>query len=203
MFISADENPSQRWYGAFSNLSLFSSAKAYLAQVHSRADFCWLDSFSLESSDLLRVAKSLVKEQAPVVVLSAKPNESEAFGVLSVGVRGYCHVESVPEQFIEVAQVVNAGGYWVPPALVQRFATAALSAGSVQQQSLPEGFDRLTEREYQVAMAVGKGLNNKEIATLLGLGERTIKAYLTATFEKLHVRDRVQLALIINRLPLH
>ena len=86
---------------------------------------------------------------------------------------------------------------------MQRFATAALSAGSVQQQSLPEGFDRLTEREYQVAMAVGKGLNNKEIATLLGLGERTIKAYLTATFEKLHVRDRVQLALIINRLPLH
>ncbi|MDG2136724.1 MAG: LuxR C-terminal-related transcriptional regulator [Luminiphilus sp.] len=52
-------------------------------------------------------------------------------------------------------------------------------------------------------MAVGKGLNNKEIASQLGLGERTVKAHLTTTFEKLHVRDRVQLALIVNRLPLH
>ena len=74
---------------------------------------------------------------------------------------------------------------------------------TVQHSEVPDGFDQLTEREYQVAMAVGKGLNNKEIASQLGLGERTVKAHLTTTFEKLHVRDRVQLALIVNRLPLH
>ena len=52
-------------------------------------------------------------------------------------------------------------------------------------------------------MAVGRGLSNREIAEQLGLGERTIKAHLTTTFEKLQVRDRVQLALAVNRLPIH
>ena len=67
----------------------------------------------------------------------------------------------------------------------------------------PGGFEILTEREYEVAMAVGQGLSNREIAEQLGLGERTIKAHLTTTFEKLQVRDRVQLALAVNRLPIH
>ena len=195
--------PSQRWYRAFPDLALFSSAKAYRVQVHDRADFCWLDSLSLSPAALLKAVGDLAKEQPQLVVLSASPSESEAFSVLAAGARGYCHVESVPEQLVEVAQAVCAGGYWVPPALVQRLASAALSVATVQHSEVPEGFDELTEREYQVAMAVGKGLNNKEIASQLGLGERTIKAHLTTTFEKLHVRDRVQLALIVNRLPLH
>lgn len=203
VFISASEIPSQRWYGAFSDLVLFSSKKDYLAQVHTRADFCWLDTFSLDPPELVQVTEALAQERAPLIVLSDNPSESEAFRVLSVGARGYCHSESVPEQLIEVVQAVSAGGYWMPPALVQRFASAALSVGSPQHPDVPEGFDRLTEREYQVAMAVGKGLNNKEIATLLGLSERSVKAHLTTTFEKLYVRDRVQLALLVSRLPLH
>ncbi|WP_435217565.1 response regulator transcription factor [Luminiphilus sp. nBUS_07] len=195
--------PSQRWYRAFPDLTLFNSVKAYMVQAHNRAAVCWLDSLGLSDSELLKASGILAKESAPVVVLSATPSESEAFSVLATGVKGYCHAESVPEQFVEVAQAVASGGYWVPPELVQRFATAALTVGAVKTSEVPEGFDQLTEREYQVAMAVGKGFNNKEIASQLGLGERTIKAHLTTTFEKLQVRDRVQLALIVNRLPLH
>ena len=52
-------------------------------------------------------------------------------------------------------------------------------------------------------MAVGKGANNKEIAEQLAVSERTVKAHLTSVFEKLHLRDRVQLALAVNRLPFH
>jgi DNA-binding NarL/FixJ family response regulator len=203
VFISASEIPSQRWYRAFPDLTLFNSVKAYNVQSHRLTGVCWLDSTGLSSSALLKAAANLAKQPAPVVVLSANPNESEAFSVLATGARGYCHAESVPEQFVEVAQVVDSGGYWVPPSLVQRLATAALAVGAVKTPEVPEGFDQLTDREYQVAMAVGKGFNNKEIASQLGIGERTIKAHLTATFEKLQVRDRVQLALIVNRLPLH
>lgn len=195
-----------RWQRAFPDLAVFTTVQGYLGKAHNRGDFCWLDSEGLESPGLLKASQALVKDGPPVVVLSALPNEAQAFAVLSVGVRGYCHIEAVPEQFLEVAAAVQAGGYWVPPGLVQRLAVTAVEvvdASAAEGRSAPEGFDTLTPREYEVAMAVGQGLNNKEIAELLGLGERTIKAHLTTTFDKLQVRDRVQLALAVNRLPIH
>jgi len=206
IFISRAGVASPRWQRSFPSLTVFASVQSYLGKAHHRGDFCWLDSEGLAGPGLLKACQALVKDGAPVVVLSAMPNESQAFAVLSVGVRGYCHTEAVPEQFTEVAAAVQAGGYWVPPTLVQRLAMTAVEvvdANRLEAPSAPEGFDMLTEREYEVAMAVGKGLNNKEIAEELGLGERTVKAHLTTTFEKLQVRDRVQLALAVNRLPIH
>jgi two-component system nitrate/nitrite response regulator NarL len=52
-------------------------------------------------------------------------------------------------------------------------------------------------------MLVGRGHNNREIAEKLEVSERTVKANLTAVFAKLDLRDRVQLALYVNRLPIH
>ena len=56
----------------------------------------------------------------------------------------------------------------------------------------------LTEREFEVAKAVALGASNKEIATQLGITERTIKAHVGAVLEKLQVRDRLQLALLVK-----
>jgi len=57
---------------------------------------------------------------------------------------------------------------------------------------------QLTKRERQVATSVAEGLSNREIATKFGISERTVKARLTTTFQKLGVRDRVQLALLLK-----
>ena len=56
----------------------------------------------------------------------------------------------------------------------------------------------LSEREVQVARMVAAGASNKEIASRLAITERTVKAHLAASFEKLAVRDRLQLALRVN-----
>ena len=58
--------------------------------------------------------------------------------------------------------------------------------------------DELTKRERQVALAVADGLSNREIAERLSISERTVKARLTSVFQKLEVRDRVQLALLLG-----
>ena len=58
--------------------------------------------------------------------------------------------------------------------------------------------DELTKRERQVANAVADGLSNREIAARLSISERTVKARLTSVFQKLSVRDRVQLALLLR-----
>jgi DNA-binding NarL/FixJ family response regulator len=56
----------------------------------------------------------------------------------------------------------------------------------------------LSERERAVALCVARGESNKEITQKLDIAERTIKAHLTTIFEKLGVRDRLQLAVLLN-----
>ena len=53
-----------------------------------------------------------------------------------------------------------------------------------------------------MAHLVGLGANNAEIAEKLSMSERTVKAHLTSIFQQLNLRDRVQLALVMNRLPI-
>jgi DNA-binding NarL/FixJ family response regulator len=57
----------------------------------------------------------------------------------------------------------------------------------------------LTTRELQIANAVAEGRGNREIATLLGITEQTVKNHLTSIFEKLGVQSRLQLALLMFR----
>ncbi len=130
----------------------------------------------------------------PVVVMVGVPEEAEAFAVLKAGVQGYCHVKAAPEQLREIAVVVEHGGLWMPPNLMQRLlllSTRVIPAGAPETPQLND----LTSRELMVAERVARGASNREIAEALEITERTVKAHLSAIFEKLGVRDRVQLAL--------
>jgi two-component system, NarL family, nitrate/nitrite response regulator NarL len=57
----------------------------------------------------------------------------------------------------------------------------------------------LTKREKEVAIEAAKGLSNKEIARILKITERTVKAHLSSTFERLGAKDRLHLALMLNK----
>jgi two-component system nitrate/nitrite response regulator NarL len=162
----------------------------------------WVELGAVTGGEEASVAQ-LVAAGARVVALSPAPGEVEAFRMLSLGVRGYCHLEAVPEQLTEVARVVGAGGLWMPPALVQRLVGAATRLDAESTATAHPALATLTHREEQVAMLVGRGHNNREIAEKLDVSERTVKANLTAVFAKLDLRDRVQLALYVNRLPIH
>ena len=93
------------------------------------------------------------------------------------------------------------GGLWIGEPLMQRLigATSRIQAAS-REDGGEEWSKNLTEREKEVASTLAKGASNKEIASALGITERTVKAHITAIFEKLQVRDRLQLSLIVNRL---
>ena len=57
----------------------------------------------------------------------------------------------------------------------------------------------LTEREREVLELLAQGLSNKEIGLRLSLAEKTVKHYVTAVLQKLHVRSRVEAALLAQR----
>ena len=203
VFVSALPQPSPRWSAAFPDLVIVPTAGIALEQGFGRGSTCFFDVNLAEPEEAKNSVRLLSDAGFVVIVLSGQPAEAEAYGLLTAGARGYCHSEAVPEQLLEVVGVVTHGGFWMPPALVQRLMASALKIAPDLPQPPPEGFDQLTEREYQVAMVVGKGANNKEIAEQLAVSERTVKAHLTSIFEKLDLRDRVQLALAVNRLPFH
>ncbi len=135
----------------------------------------------------------------PLIVLGDQPSDEEALQCFAVGARGYCNTHAVPELLQRIADVVLQGGLWIGETLMQRLlqgtARMPLPAPS---GSPPDWAALLTERERQVASAVAEGASNKEIARQLGITERTVKAHTGAIFEKLGVRDRMQLSLVVH-----
>jgi len=54
----------------------------------------------------------------------------------------------------------------------------------------------LTSRERQIVAAVARGLSNRDIARETGIAQQTVKNHLSAIFQKLRLRSRVQLAVL-------
>lgn len=132
------------------------------------------------------------------VVLSAVPEDQEALLALQAGAKGYVHLHSAPSLFREVAVVVEHGGLWPGAGLVARFLAATTNLLQRSETTGRGDISMLSAREDQVAKAVAAGLSNKEVASRLNISERTVKAHLGAVFEKLEVRDRLQLVLFLS-----
>ena len=199
MFLSYRSEPLPRWREAFPEAEVLPQAtpgKRFTLQAGQTLIWLHLNP-EAEAAAQFRDA-ALAAPGTPIVVLSNVPSEDEGLLMLSGGAVGYCHALAVPEMLRQVAQVVENGGLWVGPELTQRL-VRALAASSAQAPCVQ--LANLSPREREVALAVAHGASNKEIARNLDISERTVKAHLSAVFEKLGVRDRLQLSLLINGAP--
>ena len=167
-----------------------------LPQTLASGDTVWVP---VMLDDWLPKVAALVQSRPDcrVVVLSSMPDQVEGLRALNAGARGYCHLLAAPVLLQEVAQVVSLGGLWVGPDLVQRLMAATRELQQRSHDAVRPMVDLsvLSERELQVARAVAEGQSNREVAEQLHISERTVKAHLGAVFEKLGLRDRVQLVL--------
>jgi two-component system nitrate/nitrite response regulator NarL len=87
----------------------------------------------------------------------------------------------------------SAGELWVRRALLTQVVERWRQQLQAQQGPLVMRRETLTAREHDIIRGVQQGLTNKEIATQLGISEKTVKTHLGAIFRKLQVRRRVQL----------
>ena len=201
IFLCAfDTLPSDRWREAFPSGQVL-EADALLAQLRGQPStpcVVWLSSAQPQWSEQLHQVLE-VQSATKVILLSNAPEPQEGLLAIDQGVRGYTHAYAVPGLLQEVALVVAHGGLWVGPELLQRLlrSTSAALAKLPTPASRPaaSGWAKLSAREAQVAHAVSEGRSNKEIASQMFISERTVKAHLGAMFEKLGVRDRLQLVL--------
>jgi len=195
----------QRWREAFPDGLVHITPELSTPAVLGWSGLLWLTCDNPQWLDHLQQ----IRLKAPglaVIVLSDAPESQQGLVALNAGARGYTHAYAVPGLLQEVAQVVQLGGLWVGPDLLQRLVGATASAvvklpPSAPGANLPNAWALLSEREAQTARLVSAGQSNKEVATALFISERTVKAHLGAVFEKLGVRDRLQLVLRLAASP--
>jgi DNA-binding NarL/FixJ family response regulator len=198
VFITARAEPIPRWIEAFPDALLLCGQDAGTLDPAPLADAAviWLHVAGDHAAATAWVgAVRAMTPQAPIVVLSNVPEDEQGMAALAAGAAGYCSALTLPAVLHQVARVVEHGGLWVGPQLMRR-----LMQGMAARNSEPPdpALGMLSERERQVAVAVARGSTNKEIARVMGITERTVKAHLSAAFEKLGVRDRMQLSLRVN-----
>ena len=133
------------------------------------------------------------------VVMHDRPGDEKGLEALALGASGYCNSHATPELLRTIESVVRNNGLWVGESLLNRLVggIGARSSMAGRHEQHP-ALEALSERERAVALCVARGESNKEITQQLDIAERTIKAHLTAIFEKLGVRDRLQLAVLLN-----
>lgn len=131
---------------------------------------------------------------AVLVVASMRPNDEEGKRVLAAGAKGYCHVYTPAVSWSVVLNAVNAGSVWLGPTLLARL-LRQIDNALARDAHWAQG---LTAREVEVAQRAAIGHSNQAIADALNISERTVRAHLSAVFEKLAVADRLALALKVH-----
>jgi len=129
-----------------------------------------------------------LKTRAKVLVLTASESIENAVTAMRFGARGVVQKRFAVQTLMEAIRVVAAGQVWMPPS-VQTEMAAQWSGGG----------DQLTSRETEIIRYVSAGLRNSEIGVRLKITEATVKTHLNNIFEKLQIRDRVELAVYALR----
>jgi DNA-binding NarL/FixJ family response regulator len=158
---------------------------------------CLLDIDSLHNitkTELIAAIKDY--PQVRFMVLVSIPEQLDGVEWIRAGARGYVN-RLINTPVLEASiEAIQGGEIWAGKLVVQ-FLLTQLQQAATQQQA--NKLDLLTQREHELALYVGNGLNNKKIAVKLGITERTVKAHLNNIFKKLGITSRVQLALAIEQ----
>ena len=142
----------------------------------------------MDRSALADVAE--LARRVPVAVLTASEQPADALAAMRAGARAVVFKRFAIETLMEALRAVRSGQVWMPPVLQQ---LAAQSPGP----------DRaLTTREREIVRHVALGCRNAEVARRLSISEVTVKTHLNNVFQKLAVRDRVELTLWAIRMGL-
>jgi DNA-binding NarL/FixJ family response regulator len=143
--------------------------------------------------------RSLINDKGlRVVATSSNPKDSEAIIALDTGCVAYCHAYADPATLLQVQQVTRTGHVWIGASLMHRLIQSANMAPRATQPIANNWESSLTLREKEVARMAAHGASNQSIAEACGISERTVKAHLSAVFDKLGIADRLALALKVH-----
>lgn len=134
-----------------------------------------------------------------VVVVSANDDPRVVRRALDHGAAGFLPKSSGFDELRDAIRTVLACEQWLPATLRS---SVARSQSSAQDADLAARLASLSPQQFRVLVLVAEGLLNKQIADRLDVQERTVKAHLTAIFDRLGVRNRTQAGVVLRELEL-
>ncbi|RAJ44876.1 LuxR family two component transcriptional regulator [Kitasatospora sp. SolWspMP-SS2h] len=134
-----------------------------------------------------------LRPRSKVLILTTFDLDAYAFAGLGAGASGFLLKNTRPEELLTAIRDVAAGDAVLSPRITRRLLEDFRpylpdGAGTDRDERLA----RLSAREREVLVQVGRGLSNAEIAATLHLAEATVKSHLGRVLHRLGLRDRVQ-----------
>lgn len=134
-----------------------------------------------------------------VLVLTTFDADDYVVRALAAGAHGFLLKDTPPAQIVEAVGTVAAGEPALSPAITRRLIEQVTDgSGDGRGTRAEELVAGLTDRERDVALAIGRGASNAEIATQLHLSLATVKAHISHLFTKLGAVNRVQVAITMH-----
>lgn len=173
-----------------------SGEQALQAVRQHQPDILVLD-LRIPDKDGLTVLWELRQENHPVkaVILTASLAEEDLLEAMRLGVRGVVLKEMAPQLLIQCLRKVHAGEQW----LEKRSCGRALDRMLQREAGMQQITHLLTPKEIDLVRLVAKGLDNRQVADALHINEGTVKVHLHHIYEKLGVRNRVELTLYVQQ----
>lgn len=166
--------------------------EALLQAANHRPDVVILD-IQLPGRSGLDVCRQMTRQfpEMRVVMLTSSVNEGFVLEALRAGVAGYVLKQVGNDELVRAIRAAHRGEAALDPKT-----SSQLIARLNRLQKAAEGsaFRDLSPREMEVLALVAQGLSNKEIGERLNLSEITVRNYITTMLEKLHLHNRVELA---------
>ncbi len=134
-------------------------------------------------------------ESLPTVIVSAMDDPAVIRRSIQHGASGFIPKSSAISTLEAGIRAVLDGEVWVPDGI--NLQDDRLDS---EEAEIAAALSSLTPHQFRVLMMLGEGLLNKQIAYQLGVSEATIKAHVTAILRKMHVNNRTQAVLAVERL---
>jgi DNA-binding NarL/FixJ family response regulator len=132
-----------------------------------------------------------------VIVLTTFDGDEHVLRALRAGAAGFLLKHTPPADIVTAVRRVAAGDAQLSPTILHRL-IASVTVADPRRAHARERLATLTDRELEVARAIGDGLSNAEIGARLYLSVPTVKTHVSAVLAKLDVPNRVQVAIIVH-----
>ncbi len=151
--------------------------------------------------DGLEATQVLHQQPSPpaVVVLTTFDADDHVVRAVAAGADGFLLKDTPPGDIVQAIRTVAAGDAMLSPSATRSLVSRLRSSASTDRTTAAaDRLTVLTERELEVAVCVGRGLSNSEVASELYLSVPTVKSHVSRLLTKLESTNRVQVAMIVH-----
>ena len=139
---------------------------------------------------------TLIEFNSYIMILDSVPNYDRGKQLISLGIKGYGNLMMNDEHLKEAINTIIDGNIWLYPEFINE--TVKRMNYKVNPENIEGKFDILSDREKEVAFLVIERLTYNEIATILNITLRTVKAHTQHIYEKFKVPNRLSFLLLFN-----